>query len=165
MTIAAVRDVSQQRQLRRFGAAALRASEDERKRIAQELHDDTAQRLSALLLRLRLLERDHDLGGLLEGFRSELSQSVEAVRRIARGLRPPEIEDAGIAAALRAHARQMRESNGFEVEIRSDPWMTRSLRTSGSSSTAWFRRRCRTPPAIQERARRWSSCAASTATS
>ena len=69
-TIAAVRDVSQRAQLRKFGAAALEASEAERMRIARELHDDTAQRLSALLLRLRLLERNApEVAGLVEGFR------------------------------------------------------------------------------------------------
>jgi PAS domain S-box-containing protein len=122
LTIAAVRDVSQRAQLRRFGAAALEASEAERKRIARELHDDTAQRLSALLLRLRMLERDApEVAGLLEGFREEISTSIEVVRRIARGLRPPEIEDAGIVAALRAHARRMRDANGFQIEIEADP--------------------------------------------
>jgi two-component system sensor histidine kinase UhpB len=121
-TIAAVRDVSERKQLRRLGAATLEASESERKRIARELHDDTAQRLSALLLRLRLLERDApDVAGLLHGFREEIAHSVEEVRRIARGLRPPELEDAGIAAALRAHARLMRDANGFQVDIEADP--------------------------------------------
>ena len=42
LVIATVRDVTQRRQLRDFGAAALRASEAERKHIARELHDDTA---------------------------------------------------------------------------------------------------------------------------
>jgi two-component system sensor histidine kinase UhpB len=121
LTIAAVRDVTRAKQLRRFGAAALEASEGERKRIARELHDDTAQRLSALLLRLRLLERDApEVAELLAGFRKDISSSIEDVRRIARGLRPPELEDAGLVAALRAHARLMRGANGFQVDIEAD---------------------------------------------
>jgi PAS domain S-box-containing protein len=121
--IATVRDVTQRKRLRDFGAAALHAAEAERKRIARELHDDTAQRISALLLRLRMLERnaagrEGTLG--LEGFRDELAACGEGVRRIARGLRPPELEDAGIVAALRAHARSLRDGNGLEVEVEAD---------------------------------------------
>ena len=122
-TIATVRDVSERKRLRDFGVAALQASEAERKRIARELHDDTAQRLSALLLRLRLIERqstDQVASGYLKGFRDELAACAEGVRRIARGLRPPELEDAGIVAALRAHTRALREGTGFVVELEAD---------------------------------------------
>jgi PAS domain S-box-containing protein len=124
LVIAAVRDVTQRKRLRDFGAAALHAAEAERKRIARELHDDTAQRISALLLRLRLLEREaagHGVGLELEGFRDELAACGEGVRRIARGLRPPELEDAGLIAALRAHARALRDGSGLAVEVQADP--------------------------------------------
>ena len=123
LVIATVRDVTQRRQLRDFGAAALRASEAERKHIARELHDDTAQRLAALLLRLRILERDTQDPGLsarLAELRDEIAGCAEGVRRIARGLRPPELEDAGIAAALRAHARALREGTGLAVELNAE---------------------------------------------
>jgi signal transduction histidine kinase len=43
------------------------------------------------------------------------------VRRIARGLRPPELEDAGLVAALRAHARALRDGTGMRVELDADP--------------------------------------------
>ena len=124
LTIATVRDVTQRKRERDFGAKALHASETERKRIARELHDDTAQRLAALLLRLRIIERDAGdarLSALLAGFREEISACAEGVRRIARGLRPPELEDAGLVAALRAHVRAMREGVGFSVELDADP--------------------------------------------
>ena len=122
-TIATVRDVSERKRLRDFGVAALQASEAERKRIARELHDDTAQRLSALLLRLRVIERqptDQDVSDHLKGFRDELSACAEGIRRLARGLRPPELEDAGIVVALRAHTRALREGTGFVVELEAD---------------------------------------------
>jgi two-component system sensor kinase FixL len=123
LVIATVRDVTQRRRLRDFGASALRASEAERKRIARELHDDTAQRIAALLLRLRLVEREAEARGVslgLEGFREELAACGEGVRRIARGLRPPELEDAGVVAALRAYARVLRDGNGLNVEVEAD---------------------------------------------
>lgn len=124
LVIATVRDVTQRKRLRDFGAAALRAAESERKRIARELHDDTAQRIAALLLRLRLVEREASAKGVtlaLEGFRDELAACGEGVRRIARGLRPPELEDAGLVAALRAHARALRDGSGLDVEVEADP--------------------------------------------
>jgi PAS domain S-box-containing protein len=54
LIIAAVRDVTERNRLREWGVSALRAAEEERERIALELHDDMAQRLAALMVRLRL---------------------------------------------------------------------------------------------------------------
>jgi signal transduction histidine kinase len=124
LVVATVRDVTQRKQLRDLGVAALRAAETERKRVARELHDDTAQRLAALLIRLRVIERDTSnerIAGLLGAFREELAAAAEGVRRIARGLRPPELEDAGLVAALRAHARALRDGTGLVVELDADP--------------------------------------------
>jgi PAS domain S-box-containing protein len=122
--IVTVRDVTQRRRLRDFSAGALRASEDERRRIARELHDDTAQHLSALLMWVRLIEPDVAHDGArkrLRELRDEIAACAEGVRRIARGLRPPELEDAGLVAALRAHARSMHEGAGMDVRVDADP--------------------------------------------
>ena len=120
LVIATVRDVSQRKRLREFSTGALRASEEERQRIARELHDDTAQRLVTLLVHLRLLQREKDPGGRdqrIEQLRHDLEETADSVRRIARGLRPPELEDAGVGAALRAHARNLQEASGLRVEV------------------------------------------------
>ena len=122
--IVTVRDVSQRKRLRDFGAGALRASEEERQRIARELHDDTAQHLAALLMRLRLMERDtpDESWRLRMGeLRESLASCADGVRRIARGLRPPELEDAGVVAALRAHLRAVRDGTELEVDFDADP--------------------------------------------
>lgn len=120
LVISTIRDVTQRRRLRQFGFGALRAAEEERRRIARELHDDTAQRLAAILLRLRLLSAERtgpDRDRLLEEVRSELREAAEAVRRIARGLRPPALEDAGVAAAIRAHVRARLSDGGPEIDL------------------------------------------------
>ncbi|MDZ7778884.1 MAG: PAS domain S-box protein [Gemmatimonadota bacterium] len=117
--ICAVRDVTAHRRLRDFSEGALRATEDERRRIARELHDDTAQRLATLILRVRALaeERDEDARlSLLEEVRAEIVAAAEDVKRISRGLRPPELEEVGLALALRAHLRVLRERLAFEVD-------------------------------------------------
>lgn len=122
--MATVRDVTLRKRLRDFGAGALRATEDERARIARELHDDTAQRLATILVRLRLLERridDDDILMRMDEIRDAIQETAEGVRRIARGLRPPELEDAGLESAVRANARRLREGRGMEVVVAMDP--------------------------------------------
>lgn len=121
--ISIVRDVTERKRLREFGAGTVRAAEEERRRIARELHDDTAQRLAGLLVRLRLAREADDEARrkeLLEGIRDEILASAEAIRRVARGLRPPALEDAGLGAALRGHVRQRLESSSLEVSLRID---------------------------------------------
>lgn len=118
--IATVRDVTQRNRLRDFGAGALRATEEERRRIARELHDDVAQRVAAVLLRLRVARRaggDSEREEILEAARDELSECSEAIRRLARGLRPPALGDAGLDAALRAHFRERLRGREIEVEL------------------------------------------------
>lgn len=115
--ICSIRDVSSYRRLQNFSEGALRASEEERKRIARELHDDTAQRLATLILRVRMLameEDDRRRQDLLEEVRAEIVDAAESVKRMSRGLRPPELEELGIELAVRAHVRTLRES-GFRV--------------------------------------------------
>ncbi|HET9949006.1 MAG TPA: PAS domain-containing sensor histidine kinase [Longimicrobiales bacterium] len=122
--ICAIRDVTDYRRLQSFSGSALRATEEERQRIARELHDDTAQRLATLLLRVRRLAEEPDAGtraALLEEVRGEIVDAAEGVKRMARGLRPPEIEELGLVHAITAHARALREGAGFRVHTALDP--------------------------------------------
>lgn len=120
LVISVVRDVSERNRLRNFGVNALRAAEDERQRIARELHDDTAQRLAALLVQLEVVARIEDPRGRarsLEEVRERVKETADSVRRIARALRPPPLEDLGIVAAIRAHARTIGDSHALDVEV------------------------------------------------
>jgi len=120
LVIAAVRDMSQHRRLRRFGEGTLRAAEEERKKLARELHDDTAQQLATSLLRIRVVQRTEDPGdrvAILDDLRSEILRTVESVRRIARGLRPPALQDVGLVAALRGHVRGVSEAADAEIRL------------------------------------------------
>jgi len=117
--ICTVRDVSDYRRLQNFSEGALRATEEERQRIARELHDDTAQRLATLILRIRRLAMEPDADAraeMLEDVRDEVVDATEGVKRMARGLRPPEIEELGLELAVTAHVRSLREGADFEVE-------------------------------------------------
>ncbi len=117
--ICSIRDVSAYRRLRDFSEGALRASEEERQRIARELHDDTAQRLATLILRVRMLAEESDglsRARLLEEVRAEIIEAADGVKRMSRGLRPPELEELGLELAVRAHARTLLESGVFRVD-------------------------------------------------
>jgi signal transduction histidine kinase len=69
----------------------LTAHEGERKRIARELHDDTAQALTSILIRLRLLEKTAEDEGVRRNvgeLRELTSNALDSVRRMAVDLRP-----------------------------------------------------------------------------
>jgi signal transduction histidine kinase len=91
--------------LRQMSSQVLTAQEEERKRIARELHDDTAQALTSVLVRLRLLERsleDERLRRGLTELRDLTGATLEGVRRLAIDLRPPMLDDLGLEAALQS---------------------------------------------------------------
>lgn len=109
--------------LREVAARALTAEEEERKRIARELHDDTAQRLAVLLIRLKLarnLHDRHEREQLLDQLRDEIGEALEGVRRFARGLRPVALEELGLVRALEGHVRTLSESVGVDIRLEAD---------------------------------------------
>jgi two-component system sensor histidine kinase UhpB len=110
--------------LREMAARALYAAEEERKRIARELHDETAQLLAALLIRIRILRNAGDpetLGGALDDMRREIGTALEGVRRFARGLRPPALDELGLVPAIESHVRSVSEVAGLGVRLQAEP--------------------------------------------
>ncbi|MBO0609924.1 sensor histidine kinase [Myceligenerans salitolerans] len=96
---------------------ALQAQEAERQRIAQELHDEVGQSLTAVLLGLR-----HAMDAAPEAVRSQLDElrgttrtSLEEVRRISQRLRPGDLTDLGLVSALAGLARATSARNGPRV--------------------------------------------------
>ncbi|MHB1192861.1 MAG: sensor histidine kinase [Longimicrobiales bacterium] len=122
--ICTVRDVTERKRIRDFSEGALRSVEEERQRIARELHDDTAQRLATLMVKVRLLGKESDEARRAHGLaelREQILETAEGVKRIARGLRPPELEEVGFRSALQVHARGLWEAAGFQVEVDMEP--------------------------------------------
>ena len=90
------------RQLHQLSQAILQAQEDERQRVARELHDEAAQALTSLLVRLRLLERADDPAAArqhIQELRALTARALEDVRRVALELRPTILDDLGLADA------------------------------------------------------------------
>ncbi|MDQ3810711.1 MAG: histidine kinase, partial [Chloroflexota bacterium] len=92
--------------LQKLSEQVLEAQEDERKRIARELHDETAQSLTTLLIRLKILEKARtasEMRGQINQLREVTAQTLEAVRSLAVELRPATLDDLGLVAALEAY--------------------------------------------------------------
>ena len=108
-----------ERERRHSAGRALAAQEAERLRIAQELHDEVGQGLTAILLLLSRVERRLPPGGTAE--LGEAQDAVRAalgdVRRIALQLRPEALDDLGLPSALRALARRMGEQSDLGVVV------------------------------------------------
>lgn len=112
-----VRDQTERHRLEEFGQRTLQAVEEERQRIARDLHDDTAQHLSTLLLRIRMaLDSDRTVGpSFLRDLRREIRQAADGVRRIASNLRPPALREAGLRSVLHTHARRTARTAVLEI--------------------------------------------------
>jgi signal transduction histidine kinase len=92
--------------------AVTRAQEDERARLARELHDETVQGLIALDHRLQKAQRalQRDAGALkdeISALRTMARREMEAVRRFSRALRPAYLEDLGLCPALEMLSSEM----------------------------------------------------------
>jgi len=108
--------------LRQMSSHVLTAQEEERTRIARELHDDTAQALTSVLVRLRLLERsaeDKRLRSGLAELRDLTVETLEGVRRLAIDLRPPMLDDLGLEAAIQSHVQDFSRQRQINVNFTS----------------------------------------------
>lgn len=103
---------------RESGRRALAAQEGERKRVAQELHDEVGQSLTAVMLQVgRLAKRaPPELAAELEEAQEETRGTLDEVRRLARDLRPDVLDDLGLTAALTALGTSFGERTGLRVE-------------------------------------------------
>jgi PAS domain S-box-containing protein len=120
------RDTTQERRLKenlRYYASQIgRAHEEERKRIARELHDDTIQILAAVARRLdtiiaRKTRQDTGLRFDLEGVLDEINRSLLRARRFIQSLRPPTLDFLGLVPALRELTENMEKQYGMEVTL------------------------------------------------
>jgi two-component system sensor histidine kinase UhpB len=109
-----------ERERHESGWDTLKRQEAERKRVAQELHDEVGQALTAVMLQLGRLSRaaPDDLGDPLDEALETTRNSLEDVRRIAKQLRPEALDDLGLVPALNALAAGFADRSGILISRR-----------------------------------------------
>jgi two-component system CheB/CheR fusion protein len=111
-----------QDELRALAASLLTSQEDERRRVARELHDDIAQRFAMLEIESQKISAEaganpEKLRELTEHLRAGIAEASDEVRRIAHGLHPSALEDLGITPALRALVENFRGNEQMIVSF------------------------------------------------
>ncbi|MBI2912933.1 MAG: GAF domain-containing protein [Chloroflexi bacterium] len=101
------------------------AQEEERQRIARELHDEMAQGLTALIMGLGRLEQavpemPAATAGLVDSVKAFASRALADTRRLILDLRPPVLDDLGLIPAVRMVAETRLEERGVTVSIAAD---------------------------------------------
>lgn len=106
------------RQRGRLLEQLITAQEDERKRISRELHDETGQSLTSLLVGLKIVDNSPTLEEARRRI-SELqeltSNTLEEVHKLSVELRPTLLDDLGLIAALRSYAKEFSKKHGVQV--------------------------------------------------
>jgi signal transduction histidine kinase/ligand-binding sensor domain-containing protein len=109
----------------------LEAQEGERRRVSRELHDSVSQILASVKFRIESLEEQ--LAGRSPRFKREAKRTKELlnkvmteVRRISRNLRPAELDDLGLASAVRSLAEEFTERSGIGITL-PEPWPRHDL--------------------------------------
>jgi len=100
--------------------AAIRAQEDERSRIARELHDSAGQALASILLGLKVASDEptlQDARARLSDLREIAAEAAGEVRRISRELRPSVLDDLGLEAALERLTSDIGERTTLKVSL------------------------------------------------
>ncbi|MGW2730991.1 HAMP domain-containing sensor histidine kinase [Streptomyces sp. NPDC001494] len=103
-------------------ARALFAQEAERRRIAQELHDEVGQSMTAILLALKRAadQAGEPLRGELHQMQEITRESLDEVRRLVRRLRPGVLDDLGLVSALTSLTEDFAAHTGLQVQRRFD---------------------------------------------
>ena len=99
---------------------AVAAQELERRRLARELHDETGQALTSMLLGLNAVERaatQDEARAAAADLRALVVETLQEVRRLAVDLRPTALDDFGLVPALKRLGQSARERSGLDVQV------------------------------------------------
>jgi len=140
-----IRDITEQKKMLEnmqfYISEITNAQEDERKRIARELHDETAQSLATLLLDIEALSRSKEQLSdeetrMVEQLRIRVNTVLEGVRSFAHELRPPVLDQVGLVPALELLVQELNEDGKIKVAI---TIMGNEYRLSSNAELALFR--------------------------
>jgi two-component system, NarL family, sensor histidine kinase UhpB len=137
-------------QAERLAAQVIMAQEEERRRVARELHDEAGQALTAVIIGL-----ERGLASMPEVYATDLpvqprqlisnlrdlaAQTLDEVRKLALELRPSVLDDLGLVAALRQYVRSTEERSGLAAQLTVTGWEDEEApRLPAEVETALFR--------------------------
>lgn len=104
---------------RRSGKLVLRAQEEERRRVARDLHDEVNQALTAILLRLEALGQDSppERAADVAELKRLANQAMGELLNLARALRPTALDDHGLVTAIDAQLKEFSARTGVETRF------------------------------------------------
>ncbi len=104
---------------KRSGKLVLRAQEEERRRVARDLHDEVNQALTAILLRLEALgQATPERAAEVAELKRLALQAMDELLSLARQLRPTALDDHGLVPAIEAQLRGFGERTGIDAKLR-----------------------------------------------
>jgi two-component system sensor histidine kinase UhpB len=105
--------------LRALSRRLFEIQEEERRRLARDLHDDVGQALTALKIQLESLARSGELAARsrVDECVDTVQHTLERVRQLSLSLRPPQLDDLGLAAALRSHLDRQARVAGLQAHF------------------------------------------------
>lgn len=114
--------IRSQRQRERQREQMINAQEEERRRIASDIHDDSVQGMTAVGLRLETLRRKVAAGesddGAFDVLEREVQAAVARLRHLMFELRPPELDEQGLASAIEGYISLGARDAGFQFELK-----------------------------------------------
>jgi signal transduction histidine kinase len=116
-----VRDLQITSDLQRLSARLATAQEDERRTIARELHDEVGQALTAIKVEIMLAQRAAETpvstAARLDEARQMAEDTLQAIRNLSHLLRPPMLDDLGLAAALKTHLEGFEKRHRLRADL------------------------------------------------
>lgn len=110
--------------VRRYVAAVTHSQEEERKRIARDLHDDTVQSLIAIGQRIELcrasLDNPEEARRQLTEIRRMVTEAIQSIRHFSRELRPMALEDLGLVPALQLLVNDLAKVEALQADLEID---------------------------------------------
>ena len=109
-------------ELKQLTAKLFHSQENERKRIARELHDEVGQALTGINFTIQSIERKlpedaEEIRGLLGDVKAQINQMYQEMRRISYRLHPALLNDLGLEAALEAYFERVAKHSGLRIEF------------------------------------------------